>query len=57
MAMLCVDKHNINIECMHVKCRFVVIVVWNNSTGIKFHVHNVFFKNLMRTREIPNILP
>ncbi len=32
----CVENPNKNNECMHVKCKFVVVVVWNNSIGIKF---------------------
>jgi hypothetical protein len=33
----CVENQGINSECMHVKCKFVVIVVWNNYARIKFH--------------------
>jgi hypothetical protein len=32
----CVENPGRNSECMHVKCKFVVIVVWNNFVGIKF---------------------
>jgi hypothetical protein len=32
----CVDNPRRNSECMHVKCKFVVIVVWNNYVWIKF---------------------
>jgi hypothetical protein len=56
MAVLCVEKHSTNIECMHVKCKFVVIVVWNNFEGIKFMSTNVLLKNLMKTNVIPDIL-
>jgi hypothetical protein len=36
MVVLSVLKNKSkNNECMHVKCKFIVIVVWNNSTGIK----------------------
>jgi hypothetical protein len=33
----CVENQGKNNECMCVKCKYVVIVVWNNSTRIKFH--------------------
>jgi len=46
MAVLCIEKNNINTECMHVKCKYVVIVVCNNFTGIKFHVYQCFSKKL-----------
>jgi hypothetical protein len=37
-SVKCVEKQSKNNECMHVKCKFVIIVVWNNSARIKFHV-------------------
>jgi len=37
----CVEKQGINNECMHVKCKYVVIILWNNSAGIKFHFYNL----------------
>jgi len=40
-SVKCVEKHGRNIECMHVKCKFVVIVVWNKFTRIKFHVYHL----------------
>ncbi len=33
----CVDNQGKNSECMHVKCKYVVIVVWNNFAWIRFH--------------------
>jgi hypothetical protein len=36
-----IEKQNKIDECMHVKCKFVVIVVWNNSTRIKFHFYHL----------------
>jgi hypothetical protein len=32
----CVDNQGRNNECMHVKCKYVVIIMWNNFLGIKF---------------------
>jgi hypothetical protein len=32
----CVENQGINNECMHVKCKFVIIVFWNNFARIKF---------------------
>jgi hypothetical protein len=32
----CIENLGKNSECMHVKCKLVVIVPWNNSIGIKF---------------------
>jgi hypothetical protein len=37
----CVEKQSINSECMHVKCKTIVTIMWNNSTGIKFHVYHL----------------
>jgi hypothetical protein len=37
----CVEKQSKNNECMHVKWKFVVIIVWNNSIGIKFHFYHL----------------
>jgi hypothetical protein len=34
-----VKKQNRNNECMHVKCKSIVIVMWNNSARIKFHFY------------------
>jgi hypothetical protein len=36
----CVDKQGRNSECMHVKCKFVVTIMWNNFVGIKFHFYH-----------------
>jgi hypothetical protein len=32
----CVENPSKNSECMHVKCKFVVTIVWNNYVGINF---------------------
>jgi hypothetical protein len=40
-SVMGVEKQNINNECMHVKCKFVVIVVWNNYARIKFHFYHL----------------
>ncbi len=32
----CVENPCKNNECMHVKCKFVVTILWNNFVGIKF---------------------
>jgi len=37
----CVDNQSKNSECMHVKCKYVVTVVWNNCIGIKFHFYHL----------------
>ncbi len=39
----CVENPTKNNECMHVMCKFVVIVKWNNFAGSKFHIYH---KNL-----------
>ncbi len=36
VELKCVENLSKNNECMHVKCKFVVIVAWNNFVGIKF---------------------
>jgi hypothetical protein len=38
----CVQKQGKNIECIHMKCKYVVIVAWNNFVGIKFHFYHPF---------------
>jgi hypothetical protein len=32
----CVENLGRNNECMHVKCKFVIKVMWNNFVGINF---------------------
>ncbi len=32
-----VENQGKNTKCMHVKCKSIVTVMWNNSTRIKFH--------------------
>jgi hypothetical protein len=36
-----VEKQSRNRKCMHVMCKFVIIVVWNNYAGIKFHFYHL----------------
>jgi hypothetical protein len=38
-SVKCVENQCKNSECMHVKCKSLVTVMWNNSTGIKFHFY------------------
>jgi hypothetical protein len=35
-SVKCVENQGKNSECMHVKCKFVVIIAWNNFAGIYF---------------------
>jgi hypothetical protein len=35
-SVKCVEKQGINSECMHVRCKYVIIVMWNNFARIKF---------------------
>ncbi len=35
----CVENQGRPSECMNVKCKCIVIVVWNNFVGIKFHFY------------------
>jgi hypothetical protein len=37
----CVENQGKKSECMHVKCNFVVTVMWNNFVGIKFHFYHL----------------
>ncbi len=38
----CVENQCRNSGCLHVKCKYVVTIVWNNYAIIKFHFyHNV----------------
>jgi len=37
----CVENQGKNNECMHVKCNFVVTVVWNNFVKMKFHFYHL----------------
>jgi hypothetical protein len=43
----CVQNQGKNSECMHVKCKYVVIVTWNNSIGIKFTSTTLCFFNII----------
>jgi hypothetical protein len=40
-SVKCVENQGRKIECMHVKCKYVITIVWNNSTGIKFHLYHL----------------
>jgi hypothetical protein len=35
----CVENYGKNSECMHVKCKYVVTIMWNNYARIKFHFY------------------
>jgi hypothetical protein len=35
-----VENYGINSECMHVKCKFIVTIVWNNFVKIKSHFYH-----------------
>jgi hypothetical protein len=37
-----VENQGKNSECIHVKCKFIVTVVWNNYVEIKFHFYHIF---------------
>jgi len=39
----CVENQGKINECMHVKCKYVVIVMLNNSLGIKFTSTTIIF--------------
>jgi hypothetical protein len=39
-SVKCVENQGQNSECMHVKCKYVVTIMWNNSVGIKFHFYH-----------------
>ncbi len=38
-SVKCVEKQGRNTKCMQVKWKIVIIVVWNNFVGIKFHFY------------------
>ncbi len=40
-SVKCVENQGRNIECMHVKCKSIVIIMWNNYIGIKFHFYHL----------------
>jgi hypothetical protein len=40
-SVKCVENQRKNSECMHVKCKFVVIVMWDNYLGIIFHFYHL----------------
>ncbi len=43
----CVENQGRNIECMHMKCKPIVTIVWNNFTRIKFHFYLCIFTLLL----------
>jgi hypothetical protein len=43
-SVKCVENWGKNNECMHVKCKYVVTTVWNNSIGIKFQFYQFYFE-------------
>ncbi len=51
----CVDNQSRNIECMHVKCKSIVKIMWNNSTRIKFHFYQLYFHKLDK-KKWPNLV-
>jgi hypothetical protein len=44
-SVKCVEKQSKNNECMHVKCKFVVTLVWNNFAAINFHIYQQLHNN------------
>jgi hypothetical protein len=40
-SVKCVDNQCRNNGSMHVKCKYVITVVWNNFTRIKFHFYHL----------------
>jgi hypothetical protein len=38
-SVKCVENQGKNSECMHVKWKSIVAIMWNNSIGIKFHFY------------------
>jgi hypothetical protein len=40
-SVKCVENYGRINGYMHVKCKFVVIVVWNNFVRIKFHFYHL----------------
>jgi hypothetical protein len=39
VSVKCVEVQGRNNECMYVKCKSIVIIVWNNYTWITFHLY------------------
>jgi hypothetical protein len=40
----CVENQSKNSECMHVKCKYVVTIMWNNYVRIKFHFYQYLWE-------------
>ncbi len=38
----CVENPSINNECMHMKCKFVVIIMGDNFVRFKFHFYHSY---------------
>jgi hypothetical protein len=58
MVMLSVLRINLkNNGCMHVKFKFVVIVMWNNSAEIKFHFYHICLQALAPSRGPQKLKP
>jgi hypothetical protein len=38
-SVMCVEDESKNNECMHVKCKSIIIM-WNNFVGIQFHFYH-----------------
>jgi hypothetical protein len=39
-SVMYVEDESKNNECMHVKCKSIVIIMWNNFVGIQFHFYH-----------------
>ncbi len=42
-SVKCFEKPSTNSECMHVKCKYIITIMWSNFVGFKFHFYH---KNL-----------
>jgi hypothetical protein len=45
-SVKCVDNQGKNTECMHVKCKSIITILWNNSIGINIHFYQFYFHKL-----------
>jgi hypothetical protein len=43
-SVKCVENQGRNNECMHVKWKSIVTIVWNNYMRIKFHLYQFYFE-------------
>jgi hypothetical protein len=46
----CVDNQGRTSKCMHVKCKYVVAVMWNNFARIKFHFYKSGLTSILKSR-------